>query len=149
MKLTAVSDEVRRQFVNGSVRCSITIPQLLPIVTQVAPTIPDYKTTIVIGMDDHQPDGSLLSFKKLLIDSLPADIPKAHPDEIALLPYSSGTTGLPKGVKLSHRNLVSNLEQIQHPDVLLHRPTTGMHTGPTLCQEIIEKLSHDNMQSCA
>ncbi|XP_069687233.1 uncharacterized protein [Periplaneta americana] len=118
------ADEVRRQFVNGSVRCSITIPQLLPIVTQVAPTIPDYKTTIVIGMDDHQPDGSLLSFKKLLIDSLPADIPKAHPDEIALLPYSSGTTGLPKGVKLSHRNLVSNLEQIQHPDVLLHRPTT-------------------------
>lgn len=28
---------------------------------------------------------------------------------VALLPYSSGTTGFPKGVMLSHRNLVSNL----------------------------------------
>ncbi|HEX9775190.1 MAG TPA: 4-coumarate--CoA ligase family protein [Actinomycetota bacterium] len=31
--------------------------------------------------------------------------------DIAVLPYSSGTTGLPKGVMLTHRNLVSNLEQ--------------------------------------
>jgi 4-coumarate--CoA ligase len=30
-----------------------------------------------------------------------------------LLPYSSGTTGLPKGVCLSHSNLISNLRQIE------------------------------------
>ncbi len=30
---------------------------------------------------------------------------------VALLPYSSGTTGLPKGVMLSHRNMVANTEQ--------------------------------------
>lgn len=33
------------------------------------------------------------------------------PDDVALLPYSSGTTGLPKGVKLTHRNIVSNIAQ--------------------------------------
>jgi acyl-CoA synthetase (AMP-forming)/AMP-acid ligase II len=31
--------------------------------------------------------------------------------DLAALPYSSGTTGLPKGVMLTHRNLVANVEQ--------------------------------------
>lgn len=33
------------------------------------------------------------------------------PSSLAALPYSSGTTGLPKGVMLTHRNLVANLVQ--------------------------------------
>jgi acyl-CoA synthetase (AMP-forming)/AMP-acid ligase II len=35
------------------------------------------------------------------------------PDDLAYLPYSSGTTGLPKGVMITHRNLVANLCQIR------------------------------------
>jgi acyl-CoA synthetase (AMP-forming)/AMP-acid ligase II len=34
-----------------------------------------------------------------------------EPDDVVALPYSSGTTGLPKGVMLTHRNLVANILQ--------------------------------------
>lgn len=37
---------------------------------------------------------------------------KIDPTDVAVLPYSSGTTGLPKGVMLTHRNLVANLLQL-------------------------------------
>jgi len=35
-------------------------------------------------------------------------------EHTVVLPYSSGTTGLPKGVMLTHRNLVANIEQVKH-----------------------------------
>jgi len=33
-------------------------------------------------------------------------------NDVAILPYSSGTTGLPKGVMLTHRNLIANILQM-------------------------------------
>ncbi|KRF80638.1 uncharacterized protein Dvir_GJ16795, isoform B [Drosophila virilis] len=37
----------------------------------------------------------------------------ASPEDMVFLPFSSGTTGLPKGVVLSHNNISSNCEQVQ------------------------------------
>jgi long-chain acyl-CoA synthetase len=48
------------------------------------------------------------------VESLPADntgLPPIHPDDIALLQYTGGTTGTPKGVMLSHRNMIVNTIQ--------------------------------------
>jgi acyl-CoA synthetase (AMP-forming)/AMP-acid ligase II len=51
-------------------------------------------------------------FAELRDSGLPAPAVELDPaTAVAALPFSSGTTGLPKGVRLTHRNLVANLEQ--------------------------------------
>lgn len=52
--------------------------------------------------------------------TLPTDHPEPKADDIALLQYTGGTTGVPKGAILRHRNLVANAAQgaawTQHKD---------------------------------
>ncbi|MEU2774695.1 4-coumarate--CoA ligase family protein [Streptomyces sp. NPDC007162] len=55
-----------------------------------------------------------------LIDMLAGDAPEPEIDidpveDVAALPYSSGTTGIPKGVMLTHRQIATNLAQLDAP----------------------------------
>ncbi|EPS59940.1 hypothetical protein M569_14863 [Genlisea aurea] len=48
---------------------------------------------------------------------------KIHPDDVVALPYSSGTTGLPKGVMLTHKGMVTGVAQLvdgDNPNLYLH-----------------------------
>ena len=76
--------------------------------TDVIASIRDHLGTvtkvIVVGGDDDE-------FEAFLASGDPTHpLPDVAPDTTALLLYSSGTTGRPKGVQLTHRNLVAHAE---------------------------------------
>ena len=60
----------------------------------------------------------MISYQSLVTDSgskFPLNVDLDYKNDIAVLPYSSGTTGLSKGVMLTHYNVTANINQLAHP----------------------------------
>lgn len=84
---------------------------------------------------DTSPPAGVPSLRSLLQDS---GTPLADPVEVtgtetALLPYSSGTTGNPKGVDLSHNALSSNMAMFMHPSFFSGKVVAESHQDSFLC----------------
>ena len=76
--------------------------------------IPENRIVLVGDERDGDGKGRLKHFCSLRSTSYTGRYARAriHPElDLSFLVYSSGTTGLPKGVCLTHRNLVANLLQ--------------------------------------
>jgi len=50
---------------------------------------------------------NIRGLETILTDDRPVAWPDIDPEQVALLQYTGGTTGMPKGAKLSHRNLMA------------------------------------------
>ncbi|HTV50700.1 MAG TPA: AMP-binding protein [Steroidobacteraceae bacterium] len=100
------TEELARQMRDVGARFVFTTGNLRQSVRAVAQAAGG-ATLIVVG----SPDGNDVSYDALLACNGPEpQLPEA-PDALAALPYSSGTTGMPKGVRLTHRTILANLLQ--------------------------------------
>ena len=106
------SNELAHQMRDSGARFLLTIPPFLDIAREAAADS-GVEEVFAVGMERGEVDGAT-PFEELLGNPAEAPAVEIDPDsDLAVLPYSSGTTGLPKGVMLSHRNLVANLVQTQ------------------------------------
>lgn len=102
---TYTADEVRRQLIDSGARLLLVTPAFLEAATTGAARTPVEAIYVIGDADGASPYNELLGLP------LGEPVPLA-PNDVVCLPYSSGTTGLSKGVMLSHSNLTSNIAQV-------------------------------------
>ncbi|MEU3767485.1 long-chain-fatty-acid--CoA ligase [Amycolatopsis keratiniphila] len=76
--------------------------RLLPLL-DAAPNAASISTVLVIGEPDDAEGRT--GYEEFLTAREPLELPDVSEESTALIMYTSGTTGTPKGVMLSHRNL--------------------------------------------
>ena len=102
---TYTATEAAHQLKDSGAVLLVTIPAFLPLAT-AAIAGSAVREVVTIG---EAP--GLRCIDDLMGDPLAAQVPVDLDAHVLALPYSSGTTGLPKGVMLSHRNMVVNVDQ--------------------------------------
>jgi acyl-CoA synthetase (AMP-forming)/AMP-acid ligase II len=102
------ANEVAHQLEDSGARFLVTVGPMLEVAREAAERAGIEEVFVVGEAEGATP------LTELLGDPAAAPSPEIDPgSDLAVLPYSSGTTGLPKGVMLSHRNLVANMSQNQ------------------------------------
>lgn len=105
----ATAEEFAKQLRDSSARWIVTVSPLLATAREAAALVGSIEQILVC--DRAEGHTSVLD---MLATTAPEPRVTVDPGEdVAALPYSSGTTGTPKGVMLTHRSMGTNLEQLR------------------------------------
>ena len=102
--------EVAYQLGNSEAMAIVVQQELLSLVEAVHPQTPALEHVIVVGAGQEALPPQVYSFGQMVRDYASTSPASPAPvwEDLLTLPYSSGTTGFPKGVMLSHKNVVCN-----------------------------------------
>ncbi len=129
-----VEREMERQWKSAEVEALVVLDHLYPKVEKVLPRT-SLRQVVVTSIREYLPwylkllyplkawkkklftavpyGGKISNFSRLIAQHSPTPPPcTTRLDDLALLQYTGGTTGLSKGVMLSHRNILSNVVQL-------------------------------------
>ncbi|MEU2080123.1 AMP-binding protein [Streptomyces sp. NPDC013489] len=111
----ATPEEFAKQLRDSAARWIVTVSPLLPAARAAAELAGGVREIFVCDQPPQGPEGEgVRSLQAFLGSTGPVPETDVDPDEdIAALPYSSGTTGVPKGVMLTHASIATNLAQLE------------------------------------
>ncbi|MBD3752376.1 MAG: AMP-binding protein [Micrococcales bacterium] len=100
---------------------SVDITKAMPWTMQLALRLPVAKAREARTALTERVSGAVSWDEVTGHEPLPATHPSPSTDDLALIQYTSGTTGSPKGASLTHRNLLSNAAQARAWVPTIHR----------------------------
>ncbi|GAA1913372.1 long-chain-fatty-acid--CoA ligase [Microbacterium aoyamense] len=121
---------------------SVDVTKAMPFGTRMALKLPIAKAREARNALHERVTGATSWESIVGFEPLPQAHPKPKTDDLALIQYTSGTTGTPKGASLTHRNLLSNAAQarawvpsiVRGPGCVVYAVLPMFHAyGLTLC----------------
>jgi acyl-CoA synthetase (AMP-forming)/AMP-acid ligase II len=108
-------DDLQKQLKDSAARILFTSAALAPVWAK-AVVGTDVERVVTFdppgGAEPEQSAVEVIPFDVLSVERRTPPSVAISPDDVVALPYSSGTTGLPKGVMLTHANLIANILQV-------------------------------------
>ena len=90
---------------------SVDVPRAMPFKMRALLSLPIAKARESRAALTTKVSGTITWDRLVQSQPVASTFPKPATDDLAIIQYTSGTTGTPKGASLTHRNLLSNAEQ--------------------------------------
>lgn len=123
MNPTYKEEEVAHQLQDADVSVVVVQDSLYARVKSVRRQVKSLKSVIIVGQRSENGDPLFLDLIRQSSPKHPPQVQLSWNGDLVALPYSSGTTGLPKGVMLTHQNLVANAIQFISSGRITERDT--------------------------